>query len=257
MSKKILYRIMLAIAIISLSLVGCKTTETVATGTEGAIGSSERADQDYVWISNFSSLPLFVERVYPGLEAFARDFNVTVRKAGPTTEDLAAYIATVETECAAKPAGVIVVGGWDQSLQEPVNKCIENKVPVVVTDGDLPDSKRLSYVGTNWYNLGVLMANYQIAEHEARGLTSGEVAIFSPYQMQNMQEAREGIKDTLEGTGIEIVAIEDNESNVSIAAQKTAAVLAANPDLTGVFGLDSESPLASWLHSMKQEKPGN
>ena len=57
-----------------------------------------------------------------------------------------------------------------------------------------------------------------------------------------MQEAREGIKDTLAGTSIEIVAIEDNESNVTIAAQKTAAILAAYPDLTGLFGLDSESP---------------
>jgi ribose transport system substrate-binding protein len=60
--------------------------------------------------------------------------------------------------------------------------------------------------------------------------------------MQNMQEARQGIKDTLKGTGIEVVAEEDNESNAGIAAQKTAAILSANRDLTGVFGLDSESP---------------
>ena len=241
MSKKAI-RIILAAAILSIALVGCKPAETAATSTGDVIGSSERAKQEYVWISNFSSLPLFVERVYPGLEAFAEDYNVIVRKAGPTSDDLAAYIATVETECAANPAGIIVVGGWDQSLQEPVNKCLANKVPVVVTDGDLPNSNRLSYVGTNWYNLGVIMAEYQIAEHKARGLSSGKVAILSPISFQNMQEAREGIKDTLEGTGIEIVAIEDNESSASVAATKMAAVLIANPDLTGVFGLDSESP---------------
>ena len=211
-------------------------------GPTGLIGTADRAKQEYVWISNFSSLPLFVERVYPALDAFARDFGVVVRKAGPTTDDLAAYIATVETECARKPAGVIVVGGWDQSLQEPVNKCIAQKVPVVVTDGDLPNSNRLSYVGTNWYNLGVSMAQYQIAEHKRRGWATGKVAILSPIQMQNMQEARQGIKDTLKGTGIEVVAEEDNESNNTVAAQKTAAILSANRDLTGLFGLDSESP---------------
>jgi ABC-type sugar transport system substrate-binding protein len=242
MSRKVMCGMLLSLTIISIALAGCKSTETATVSSGETIGSTERAKQEYVWISNFSSLPLFVERVYPSLEAFARDFNVTVRVAGPTTDDLAAFIATVETECAAKPAGVIVVGGWDQSLQEPVNKCLEMKVPVVVTDGDLPNSNRLSYVGTNWYNLGVLMAEYQIAEHERRGLTSGKVAILSPISFQNMQEAREGIKDTLEGTSIEIVAIEDNESNASIAAQKTASVLAAYPDLTGIFGLDSESP---------------
>jgi len=206
------------------------------------IGGADRAKQEYVWISNFSSLPLFVERVYPALDAFARDFNVIVRKAGPTTDDLAAYIATVETEGARRPAGVIVVGGWDQSLQEPVNKLIAMKVPVVVTDGDLPNSNRLSYVGTNWYNLGVTMAKFQLDQHKARGWAKGKVAILSPIQAQNMQEARQGIKDTLKGTGIQVVAEEDNESNAAVAAQKTAAILSANRDLTGMIGLDSESP---------------
>ncbi len=245
--------------IVALSITGCSSTapatqaaekeaneqsaaQPAASASSGLIGSAERANQDYVWISNFSSLPLFVERVYPALDAFARDFGVKVRKAGPTQDDLASYIATVETECARHPAGVIVVGGWDQSLQEPVNKCIDLKVPVVVTDGDLPNSNRLSYVGTNWYNLGVDMAKFQIAEHKAKGLTTGKVAILSPIQQQNMQEARQGIKDTFKGTGIEVVAEEDNESNASVAAQKTAAILSANKDLTGLFGLDSESP---------------
>ena len=49
----------------------------------GIIGGSDRADQEYVWISQFSSLPLFVERVYPALDAFAADFGVKVRRAGP------------------------------------------------------------------------------------------------------------------------------------------------------------------------------
>jgi|GEM_PF-383192 len=207
----------------------------------GKIGGSDRADQEYVWISQFSNLPLFVERVYPGLDAFARDFGVKVRKAGPTTVDLAAYIATVEQECARRPAGIIVVGGWDPALTEPVNKCIDMKVPVVVTDGDLFQSKRLSYVGTDWYLLGVRMAEAQIAEHQKRGWSTGKIGVISPIQNENMQRSRQAIHDTLEGTGIEVVAEEDNDSQADIAAQKTAALLAAYPDLTGMVGLDSEA----------------
>ncbi len=210
-------------------------------GHVGLVGSPERADQEYVWISQFSTLPLFVERVYPGLEAFASDFGVEVRVAGPTTVDLAAYIATVEQECARGPAGIIVVGGWDPALTEPVNKCIEMQVPVVVTDGDLFQSDRLSYAGTDWYYLGVAMAEAQIAEHEARGLETGQVAVISPIQNENMQHSRQGIRDTLAGTGIEVVAEEDNDSDASIAAQRTAALMSAYPDLTGMIGLDSEA----------------
>lgn len=207
----------------------------------GKIGGSDRADQEYVWISNWASLPLFVERVYPGLEAFAEDFGVTVRKAGPTAYDLAAYIATVEQECARGPAGVIVVGGWDPALSEPVNKCIENKVPVVVTDGDLFASDRLSYVGTDWYKLGVRMAEAQLAEHEKRGMTTCKVASISPFQSDNMELARQGSAATLEGTACELVAQEDNQSDAQVTATRAAALMQAYPDLTGFMGYDSEA----------------
>ncbi|MBN1264670.1 MAG: substrate-binding domain-containing protein [Anaerolineales bacterium] len=248
-SSGMVYRMVVLLIVTSILLVACGSQPAAAPAEEGGeqitqvgkIGGSDRADQEYVWISQFSNLPLFVERVYPGLDAFARDFGVTVRKAGPTTVDLAAYIATVEQECARGPAGIIVVGGWDPALTEPVNKCIEMKVPVVVTDGDLFQSNRLSYVGTDWYHLGVVMAEAQIREHEALGLTAGQVAVISPIQNENMQLSRQGIKDTLAGTGIEVVAEEDNDSQADIAAQKTAALMAAYPDLTGMIGLDSEA----------------
>jgi ABC-type sugar transport system substrate-binding protein len=234
------------VLVVVLLIAACTAVNTPAAPQEGEagpsrVGSADRAEQEYVWISQYSNLPLFVERVYPALDAFALDFNVQVRKAGPTAVDLAAYIATVEQECARQPAGIIVVGGWDPALTEPVNKCIDSKVPVVVTDGDLFQSRRLAYVGTDWYNLGVRMAEAQIAEHERRGLTGGKVAVLAPVQNENMQQSRLAIRTVLEEAGIEVVAEEDNDSQADIAAQKTAALLNAYPDLTGLIGLDSEA----------------
>ena len=130
---------------------------------------ASRADQEYVWISNASNLPLFVERVYPGLEAATKALNVKVRVAGPTSVDLAAFITTVDAECTKNPAGVIVVGGWDDALAAEVDKCIDKKVPTVVTDGDLPMSKRLTYIGTDWYNLGYQHGQYQCQLPQGRG----------------------------------------------------------------------------------------
>jgi len=242
--------IVLLVLAAALLLTACNTAQPPAEGGEeeeaaaarpGLVGAADRASQEYVWISQFSTLPLFVERVYPGLEAFSRDFGVTVRVAGPTTVDLAAYIATVEQECARGPAGIIVVGGWDPALTEPVNKCIEMQVPVVVTDGDLFQSNRLSYVGTDWYLLGARMAEAQLRYHEERGLETCQVAVIAPVQNENMQRSRQAIRDTFEGTNCEVVAEEDNDSQADIAAQKTAALLAAYPDLSGMVGLDSEA----------------
>ena len=140
------------------------------TGLDVPIGDASRSDQEYVWISNASNLPLFVERVYPGLESARKALNVKVRIAGPTSVDLAAFITTVDAECTKNPAGVIVVGGWDDALASEVDKCIDKKVPTVVTDGDLPMSKRLTYLGTNWYNLGYQHGQYQCRYHAEAGL---------------------------------------------------------------------------------------
>src|SRR5215208_3336153 len=145
-----------------------------ATGLDVPIGDASRSDQEYVWISNASNLPLFVERVYPGLEAARKALNVKVRIAGPTSVDLASFITTVDAECTKNPAGVIVVGGWDDALAAEVDKCIDKKVATVVTDGDLANSKRLTYLGTNWYNLGFQHGQHQCRYHKEASLTAGE-----------------------------------------------------------------------------------
>ena len=80
-----------------------------------------------------------------------------------------------------------------------------------------------------------------ISEHKARGLSKGKVATLSIFNADNMTAARNGFKDTLQGTGIEVVDDEDDTGASDVAAQKTAALLAAHSDLTGLAGFDSES----------------
>ena len=202
-----------------------------------------RSDQEYVWISNASNLPLFVERVYPGLESARKALNVKVRIAGPTSVDLGAFITTVDAECTKNPAGVIVVGGWDDALASEVDKCIDKKVPTVVTDGDLPMSKRLTYLGTNWYNLGYQHGQYQCRYHADAGLKAGEIGTISFLAASNFIAARQGLRDALakECPDIKVVADEESGTNVEQVAANTAAIIQGHPDLTGMVGFDSEA----------------
>jgi ribose transport system substrate-binding protein len=213
------------------------------TGLNVPIGDPSRANQEYVWISNASNLPLFVERVYPGLESARKAFNVNVRIAGPTSVDLAAFITTVDAECTKNPAGVIVVGGWDDALASEVDKCIDKKVPTVVTDGDLPMSKRLTYLGTNWYNLGYQHGQYQCRYHKEAGLAAGEIGTISFLAASNFIAARQGLRDALakECPDVKVVADEESGTNVEQVAANTAAIIQGHPNLTGMVGFDSEA----------------
>jgi ribose transport system substrate-binding protein len=214
-----------------------------ATGLNVPVGDASRADQEYVWISNASNLPLFVERVYPGLEAARKALNVKVRIAGPTSVDLAAFITTVDAECTKNPAGVIVVGGWDDALAAEVDKCIDKKVATVVTDGDLANSKRLTYLGTNWYNLGFQHGQHQCRYHKEASLTAGEIGTISFLAASNFIQARQGLRDALakECPEVKVVADEESGTNVEQVAANTAAIIQGHPSLTGMVGFDSEA----------------
>ena len=218
-------------------LLGCVAAPALAQESE--FGPKD-ATETYYWISNKANLPLFVQYDYVGMEKIANELGVRVIVAGPTDFDLPGFISAVDQVCAQKPAGVSVVGGWDPSLTEPVKRCLEQGVPTVVDDGDLPDSGRLAYIGTNWTNVGVAQAK-AIMKALPDG---GKVATMSIINAGNMREAVAGFQAYIAanaGGKIEIVANEDDGGDAQKAAQVTAALLAAHPDIKAFAGFDSES----------------
>jgi ribose transport system substrate-binding protein len=231
MMKSVLAGVAFAASAISIS--------APAAAQESAFGPAD-AKYTYYWISNKANLPLFVQYDYVGMKKIAEELGVRVVVAGPTDFDLPGFIAAVDQVCAQKPSGVSVVGGWDPSLTESVKKCLEQGVPTVVDDGDLPDSGRLAYIGTNWTQVGVSQAK-KMMEMLPDG---GKIAMMSIINAGNMREAVAGFKAYIEANGggkYEIVANEDDKGDAQEAARVTAAVLAANPDIAGFAGFDSES----------------
>ena len=225
----------------ALSLAGLVAAGFVgpALAEESSFGPSD-AKETYYWVSNKANLPLFVQYDYVGMKKIADELKVQVRVAGPTDFDLPGFISAVEQVCAQKPAGVSVVGGWDPSLTEAVNKCIELGAPTVVDDGDLPNSKRLAYIGTNWTNVGVAQAKAIMGKLP----NGGKIALLSIINAGNMREAVAGFTAYVKANGggkYDIVTSEDDNGDSAKAAEITAAIMAAHPDIAAFAGFDSES----------------
>jgi ribose transport system substrate-binding protein len=226
----------LAAAALAMSAAGISAP---ASAQESSYGPAD-AKYTYYWISNKANLPLFVQYDYVGMKRIAEELGVRVVVAGPTDFDVPGFIAAVDQVCAQKPSGVSVVGGWDPSLTESVKKCMEQGVPTVVDDGDLPDSGRLAYIGTNWTQVGVAQAK-KMMEMLPNG---GKLGMMSIINAGNMREAVAGFTAYIEANGggkYNIVANEDDGGDAQKAAQVTAAIIAANPDIAGLAGFDSES----------------
>lgn len=213
-------------------------TPLAATAQESEFGPAD-ATETYYWISNKANLPLFVQYDYVGMKRIAEELGVKVRVAGPTDFDIPGFIATVDQVCAQKPAGVVVVG-WDPSLTESVNNCMDLGVPTVVDDADLPDSKRIAFIGSDWTRMGEAKAKLLIDALP----NGGKVATLSIINASNMRQAVNGFTAYIEANGggkFQIVANEDDNGDAAKAAEVTAALLAAHPDMAAFAGFDSES----------------
>jgi ribose transport system substrate-binding protein len=216
------------------TITGCNRPGTVSVGGANEDYSSE----EYVWISANSNLPLFVEHDHKALKVAEQTFGVRTSIAGPDTVDIPGLIAAIDQAAARKPAGMMVVG-WDPEAMIPIlDKAVEAGIPVVCVDADVPKSKRLAFIGTNWYDLGVRQGEALV---RALGARKGKVALLGLVEQSIDQQAFDGFRSVVEKAGLECLEPLQDEGKQSKSYEVAAGVLQANTELVGLAGFDSES----------------
>lgn len=198
------------------------------------LGYAAPKEEAYIWISAWTEIPYMIDHKL-GVRLAGEELGVKTRCVGPVGADIAGMIVALEQITAEKPAGILVVG-VDPALREPIDRAIEQGIPVITLDADVPASKRYTFIGTGNYNAG-LTGGEILAE--AIGY-KGEVALLTTPGLSNLEERIRGYKDTLaKYPDIEIVAIGDDKADHAVAATATAAILQAHPNLAGIGCVDA------------------
>jgi len=200
--------------------------------------ASAAGKETYIWACQYQSLPLFVNNDYYGLDAAAKELNVNVEKIGPQKIDLPAFIASIEQAIVKRPAGMMVVG-WDPSLGVAIDKAMAAGIPVITVDADVPNSSRIAFVGTDWYELGAEQA--KAVAPFLKGKT-GKAAIIGIAAADNTVLAKAGYIDTLKklAPGVTVIPqVFDSASNASTVAATISNLIRSTPDLVAVAGTDS------------------
>src|SRR5262245_31712711 len=138
----------------------------------------------------------------------------------------------------------VMVLGFQGMAVSPVNPDsmtplldrVAAKMPVICHDSDAPKSKRLSYVGTNNVEAGRAAG---AAVLKALGdKRKGKVALFvGRIDMQNAIERRQGVEETLKGSGLEILPPFLDGTDRAKAKKNVEDALARYPDLVMAVGL--------------------
>ncbi|SHF55533.1 substrate-binding domain-containing protein [Lactonifactor longoviformis] len=223
----------------AMTLGGCGEAKAKNSSSEGAETKTEDvSDEVYVWACQHNSLPLFVNNDYIGMDLIAEQLGVTVKKIGPQEIDLPAFVAAIEQEIPQKPDGMMVVG-WDASLATAIDKAMEAGIPTITVDADVPDSQRLCFVGSNWYDQGVEQAKAIAPYLEGK---KGKAVMIGLPGANNTVEAANGYTETLAklAPDIEVVTqVYDAQSNAQVVAETVGNLLKSDSSILAVAGFES------------------
>jgi len=184
-------------------------------------------DEEYVMVTTIVNFPMYVNHDQVAFQRWGESRGVRTSILGPSEWDIQAQISTIEQVIGTRPAGLLI-NGTDPAIASAINQAVEAGIPTVVYDSDVPMSKRHSFLGTNWYEMGTLMGEEIV---ELTGGT-GKIAYLGILGLKNMEDGYRGLMDVLEDyPQIELIGKYDDQANTEIAARLASDLLSAHPDL--------------------------
>ncbi|MBE0409828.1 MAG: substrate-binding domain-containing protein [Anaerolineales bacterium] len=232
--KRVIWIVVLLL-VPSLVLAACAPAVPVE---EPAVTPEEPAapavDEEYIYVSCMGNLEFFNAHKY-GMKWAGEVLGVKTDYVGPAEYDMAAMVAAFDGAIARNPAGIVVFA-VEPVLEPTINEAVAAGIPVVTILGDLPDSDRLAFVGSNQFDLGYV-GGKNIAE--ALG-GEGQIAILSIPGVKMFDDREEGFRAAfVEYPGIEVVGVGDTKADTVTAISVATDMLTRHPDLDAFVGTDS------------------
>lgn len=231
----------LYIILLSLLLSGCELPprdQSQSLSPKDIVHrSTSPENEEYVLITTGITLPLYVNHDLAEFKRWGRERKVKVSIIGLKDMDVSAQINTIEQAILSRPSGLLI-NGSDPALAQVINKAVDQGIPTVTYDSDVPNCRRHTFVGSDWYQMGQMQG-----EAMAKLLNGkGKVAYMGIAGLPIMEAGFRGLLDALKKyPGIRILGKYDDKGNVEEAAHIASDLIAANPDLGGLCGFDSNS----------------
>lgn len=211
--------------------------------TQGLSLAKAQGDQTYYMVSFLSGIDYWKD-AFRGMQDAAEYLGVEAIYTGTPEYDITAEVRVLEETLAQQPDGVVLTVIQADALQPTIDAAIDNGTALVTFDADSPLSKRYSFLGTGNYYAGVVAARYI-----GPLVGAGKAAVITVPSQNNLALRTQGFIDTLMAEFPDVVSgdsfIVDNQNTAEGAASGLAALLQAEPDITGVFSTNASAAVGS------------
>src|SRR5450432_2865717 len=152
----------------------------------------------------------------------ARGLGVAAEMVGPDTYDPAGEAQAFRDAVAKKPSGILVSVADPNLMKDPIDAAIAQGIPVITIDSDAPSSKRLTFIGTNNYQAGLMGGRVLAGQLHGKG----SVVVYTMPGQPNLDERLQGYKTILgDHPQIRITQVVDVKGDPRIAFDTTTELL--------------------------------
>jgi ribose transport system substrate-binding protein len=224
--------------IVLLVVLGFFMTLGAVTKAEAQLKGAP--NEEYIAVACMGNLEYFSAHKF-AWKWIGDKLGVKTSYIGPAEYDVPGQIAAFDQAIARKPAGIAVFG-VEESLKPQIDKAVAAGIPVVTYSGDVPDSKRSTFVGTNQHDLGYF-GGMKLGEVLGG---KGDVAILSIPGVGMFDVREQGFKDAFATfPGIRVVQTGDTKADTVTAINAAKAIMQRFPNLTAFACTDSTGGIAA------------
>jgi ribose transport system substrate-binding protein len=180
-----------------------------------------------------------------GARAKAEELGVDFFADGPAQFQASLQVPILDAVIAQQPDAICIAATDRQALIEPMRRAYDAGIHMISVDTFIGDtggdytveelSWMLSYIGSDNVQGGEIGCSAIIESMDG----SGKFYIQTTQPGVSTVEQRvQGCENAIAATNgaVELIGMDYNDDNAAKAAEQTAAVLAGNPDLGGIFG---------------------
>jgi ribose transport system substrate-binding protein len=208
-------------------------------------------NERYVFVATNTSLPYWQEARAGFLDS-AKALGVKGELIGPTGYSPNAELVTFRQIVEEQPAGICLSAARPEIFQAEIDKAVAQGIPVICVDADVPNSKRVMYVGTD----NVQAGRESLQQMAAFLRDKGNVAVIAIPGQRNLDDRLSGAVDALKNfPEIKITRILDDKGDAKNASDLVADLIQGKEKLDGILCLEASggSGAAEALHRLDMD----
>ncbi|CAH8772850.1 substrate-binding domain-containing protein [Paenibacillus dendritiformis] len=205
-------------------------TETGASSKPHVMLISQELDNPY-W-----------RMIEQGARDAANRLGIALEYVGPLRINTEEQTMLLEKAIAAKVDAILLQGIHSIAYTRLIDQAVAQGIPVITVDADSPDSKRLSYVGTDNYESGRRLG--EIVAEAGRAFSDRPVTKIGVLIGSNLAENQtlrlDGFRSVIsQHRSLQIVDVRVSNISRIEAAQKASEMLYLHPDIAIIVGMSA------------------